>query len=94
MLPDFIRRLLLLRALVPLLQLPDKPGFGRRGEESYRCGRAYDGVEVDPSPDEQGGGEAQEDKGGCGEAEGRLGHEVGEDVVVDFILGGMLSVRC
>lgn len=39
MLPDFIRRLLL-RALVPLLQLPDKPGFGRRGEKSYRCGRA------------------------------------------------------
>ena len=80
------------RVLIPLLQPSDEPWFGRGSEESNGCGGANDGVEIDAGPHAKGGWKCEEDEGRGGEAEGRLCGEVREDIVVDFIACGTLSV--
>lgn len=60
--------------------------LGGGGEEGKGGGRAEDGVEVDAGPGRVAGGKGEHDEGVDGEGEGKLGGEVGEDVVV--ALGG------
>ncbi len=78
--------------LVPYLQSLVQPWFRRRSKESHGCGGAEDGVEIDARPDEEGVAQGEEHEGRGGEAEGGLGCEVGEGVVVGFVGRGAGAV--
>lgn len=62
------------------------------GEQSHGGSGAEHGIEVDTRPNEQGSGQGEQHEGRGGEAERQLRGDVGEDVVVDFVLCRVLAV--
>lgn len=79
--------------LISSSQLLHQPGFGWRGEKRHDCRGTEDGIKIHPRPNLDGRLQAEEDERRCGEAEGQLGRDVGDYVVIGFISGRTLTVR-
>lgn len=83
-----------LHLLISRFQLLPQPGFGWGSEKRHNCRGANNNVKVNPRPNLNGRLQAEEHERGCGEAEGQLGGEVGDEVVIRFISRRALTVRC
>lgn len=77
---------------IALSELGGEHGTSGGVKKSEADGHTDETVEVDTGPDFDCRGEGEDVERGCDEAEGELGDEPGEGVVVLFVGGGGLAV--